>query len=51
MVNKNEYSLNDCQKNWHNNIFFVFLKAVYSTDEAGLVATLTLITNYIIKHQ
>ena len=49
MVNKNEYSLNDCQENWHKNIFFVFLKAVYSADEAGLDATLMLITNYTIK--
>lgn len=46
MVNKIENSLNDCQENWHNNNFFVFLRAIYSADEAGLVATLTLITNY-----
>lgn len=42
---------NDCQENWHNNNnFFVFLRAIYSEDEAGLVATLTLITNYSIKN-
>ncbi len=30
MVNKIENSLNDCQENWHNNNFFVFLRAIYS---------------------